>query len=237
MPLVRKARFFWVYPIAIWLFATANTSELSLRLGTVCALLGEALRLWANGYVGHRKVNVTQKWRNDPKIGHLITGGPYAHVRHPLYVGTFLIGLGFCVAMRSFVVAIGALLFFAIVYRAKVAREEETILGEWGDEYEAYRRAVPRWFPTMRPYRDRDGRWSWAGIRASQELKTLIWVLVCLIAVYLREEFFQEHERFFTRAWAKHLGVLLLLAGLIASDLGMELVKRLKRQSSPNVAK
>ena len=101
MALFRKARFFWIYPLAIWLFVTANTSERSLLAGSLVVLLGEALRLWANGYVGHVKVNWTQKWRRDPKVGYLVTGGPYAHVRHQHYVGTFIIGIGFCVAVRS----------------------------------------------------------------------------------------------------------------------------------------
>ena len=228
---LRKARFFWVYPLAIWLFATASTSELSLRLGSALVLLGEALRLWANSYVGHVKVNFTQHWRNDPKHGRPVTAGPYAYVRHPLYVGTFLIGAGFCVAVRSIPLTLAALAFFLLVYRKKARREEQIILGEWGSDYVAYQQSVGRWFPRFRHYTPRHGRWSWRGIRASKELKTLVWVIVALLAVYFREEWLQEHSLFVGKDWLKHVVLASLLVVLVASDGIAELVSRLRRSS------
>ena len=50
---LNKARFFWVYPLAVWLFLTARTTEASLRLGIDLIVIGEAIRLWSNAYVGH----------------------------------------------------------------------------------------------------------------------------------------------------------------------------------------
>ena len=51
---------------------------------TVIAVLGILVRLWASGHVKKDKV--------------LATTGPYAYVRHPLYVGNHLITFGFCLA-------------------------------------------------------------------------------------------------------------------------------------------
>ncbi len=215
---LRKPRFFWVYPLAIGLLVTGNTSEPSLRLGIVLVLLGEALRLWANGYVGHQKINSTQKWRNDPKIGRLITAGPYAFIRHPLYVGTFLIGAGFCVVVRNVGLALAALIFFVLVYRPKAQSEEVVILEQWGEDYATYQRSVSRWFPALRPYPQRQGKWSWAGIKASKELKTLSWLIITLVVLYFREEFWQEHDLFIGRDWWKHVILTILLLGLIISD-------------------
>ena len=230
MTLLRKPRFFWVYPLAIWIFLAANTSEFSLRLGAALVLLGEALRLWANGYVGHVKVNCTQKWRNEPKMGSLITGGPYAYVRHPLYLGTFLIGLGVCVTVRNIFAALGALLLFALLYRKKAQGEEQIIVEEWGKAYQAYQEQVPRWLPTFRRYSHPHGEWSWEGIRASKELKTLIWVIVCLVALYFREEFWQEHHPLGGEHWVKHLALAILLITLVAIDGVVELQKRFSRR-------
>ncbi len=229
MRLIRKARFFWVYPLAIWLFVSASISERSLRLGVALALLGEALRLWANGHVGHVKVNETQRGSNAPKIGRLVTAGPYAYVRHPLYVGTFLVGVGFCVVVRSAWLVLAALAFFFLVYRGKVRSEEATILHEWGEDYEAYRRAVPRWVPTFRRYPHGEGSWTWQGIWASKEPKTLAWVIVALVALYFREEFFQERNLFAGAHWAKRVVWLAVVVVLIVSDGVFELIRWSRR--------
>ena len=235
MSLFRKPRFFWVYPLAVWVFLTANTTEGSLRLGVLVALAGEALRMWANGYVGHRKVNVTQKWRGDAKIGRLITAGPYAHVRNPLYVGTWLIGAGVCLAVRSLAAALGALAVFWWLYGRKVHQEEQLILDEVGQDYEAYCQTVPRWIPSLRRAAHQSGQqWSWQGIWASKELKTFLWVIVVFLALYFREEYLQEHELFSAEHRWKHFFLLIALVGLMAGDGIMELRKRWERRQPVN---
>ena len=233
MRLPRKARFLWVYPLAVWLVATARTSELSLRCGAAVILLGEALRLWANGYVGHVKVNRAQHGNPAAKTGRLITAGPYAFVRNPLYVGSFLIVLGFCIAMRSPLAALAALVCFMILYGEKTKREESLIQDEWGAEYAAYRAAVPRWLPTWRRYPRRQGQWAWEGIAASKELKTVVWVTVGLLAVYFREEMLQEHEWFAPAVRVKQITWLIVAAVLILGDGLLELAGWRRRAKQP----
>ena len=222
-----KPRFLLVYPLAVWLFVAAVTSERSFRIGIVLVSLGETLRLWANGYVGHVKVNRTQQARGDTKIGRLITAGPYAFVRHPLYLGTFLIGLGFCLTVENIWVSLVALLFFLVVYGAKMRKEERLLLDECGVAYARYLAAVPRWLPFGKRYADRQGQWSWQGIAASKELKTVVWIMVTFLALYLREELWQEREPFSF----KHALVTAVIAMLILWDVVGELRKRLRRQS------
>ena len=236
MRLIRKPRFLLVYPLAAWLFWVAAPTETSLRLGIVFVLLGEALRLWANGYVGHVKVNWTQKWRHDPKIGQLITGGPYAYVRHPLYLGTFLIGVGFCIIVGNLWLALAALGFFLVIYRRKMAQEEAILLDEWGDEFTRYRRAVPQWLPTGRRNPHPRGQWSWQGIAASKELKTLVWVLVLLIVMYFRGELITEREPFLQHHGLKHMLLAALMVILILSDVTYELMRRWRRRQSRTAA-
>ena len=222
----------------VWLFLTAKTTERSLRLGLILIVLGEAIRLWSNAYVGHVKVNWTQKWRGDAKEGHLVTAGPYAYVRNPLYVGSFLIGAGLCLAVRNPLMAAGAFGFFVWSYRRKVRVEESIILDEWGQEYEAYRRGVPRWIPTLRPYppASRYGQASWQGIMASKEFKTAIWVSVCVIVLYFREEFLLEHELFAGEHLVKHATLAALMTGLMATDIIFELVRRSRRAPAPGTS-
>ncbi len=219
---MRKPRFLWIYPVLVLVVLTAHTTERALRVGILLAGLGEALRFWANGYVGHVKANWTPP--GAPKIGRLITAGPYAYVRHPLYVGSFLIGVGICVIVGNPWVWVTALLPFVWTYRRKVIQEEQQIAQGW-PEYETYRRAVPRWLPTWRHYPGGAGMWSWRGVRASKEWKTAIWVAVSVIALYLREAWWQERGGL-SSATPRQFLWLGLLVVLIITDLVVELTKR-----------
>ncbi len=215
---LRKPCFLLVYPIAVTLFLVARTTKRSLHVGVLIVLIGESIRLWANGYVGHRKVNQTSPGQRQAKVGHLITAGPYAFVRHPLYLGTMVIGAGLCVIMGNLWLALVALAVFIVVYQRKMSEEEATIRHEWGEAFEDYRRAVPQWLPSGRRYPRRDGQWSWRGIRASKELKTLAWVVVVLILLSFRLELLQEHERLLERHQTQRILLLALLAVLVVGD-------------------
>ena len=221
-----KPRFVAAYLLAPLLFFFAHTTERQLQGGVVLVGLGALLRLWANGHVGHVKVNWTQSSRGDTKIGELVTAGPYAFVRHPLYLGSFLIGLGFgIVAGRFWLMAI-ALGVMALIYHRKIVEEETTLSHEWGEAFERYRQAVPRYLPTWRPYSRARGSWDWKGIWASREWKTTIWAAVLLVLLYVREEVFQEGETFF----GHHLFKRTVLVGgvgiLVLCDLMFELLRR-----------
>jgi protein-S-isoprenylcysteine O-methyltransferase Ste14 len=228
-----KLRFLLAWPLVVWMLLTARTTEFLLSVGTGLALLGELMRLWANGYVGHVKVNWTQKWRGDSKIGRMITAGPYAFVRHPLYLGTFFIGAGFCLIAGSPWVGAAALAFFLIIYRRKMIQEEALLQGELGAPYADYRAAVPKWVPTGRRYADRQGRWSWQGIAASKEWKTGIWVVVLLVALYLRQAFLRERELFPPDRWLQHAVLLGTAAVLVLTDGIAELTLRRRRRAKP----
>ena len=227
MKRLKKARFILVYPIIIGLFLTARTTKWSLVIGIVVVALGEALRLWANSYVGHQKVNQTQ--RGNEKIGQLITAGPYAYVRHPLYLGTFLLGLGFCIIVENRWLGLLALLFFLVVYQRKMREEDAVILNEWGETFARYRKAVLAWIPTGRRYAERQGKSSWAGIVASKELKTLAWVIVVVILFYFREELIQRHQSFQARHPLKHFILLGVAVALALGDIVYTLLDRRRR--------
>ena len=229
MKRLKKLRFILVYPLAIGLFLAARTTERSLLIGIVVVALGEALRLWANSYVGHVKVNRTEPWRGDAKIGQLITAGPYAYVRHPLYLGTFLLGVGFCIIVGNRWLALLALLFFLVVYQRKMREEDAVILNEWGETFVRYQHAVLAWIPTWRRYADPQGKRSWEGILASKELKTLAWVIVGVILLYFREEFVQERESLWRQHRLKHIVLLGVAVALALGDGIYTLVHRQHR--------
>ena len=83
----------------------------------------------------------------------LVVGGLYRHVRNPMYlaVGATIVGQGLLLG-RSILLLYAAV--FAVVVLAFVrGYEEPTLARQFGAEYEDYRRAVPGWWPRLRPWR------------------------------------------------------------------------------------
>ena len=82
----------------------------------------------------------------------LVIGGLYRYVRNPMYlaVGAIVVGQALLLG-RAVLLAYGAL--FAVLVEAFVRwYEEPTLARRFGARYEAYRQAVPRWWPRTRPW-------------------------------------------------------------------------------------
>jgi protein-S-isoprenylcysteine O-methyltransferase Ste14 len=81
----------------------------------------------------------------------LVVGGPYRYVRNPMYVAI----LGAIVGQALLLGRLGLLLYAAALWLIAVAfvrrYEEPTLARRFGADYEAYRRAVPAWWPRLRP--------------------------------------------------------------------------------------
>ena len=126
----------------------ARPRPLTLVAGGAVALAGLALRAWASGHIR----------KND----RLAVSGPYAHTRNPLYLGSFILGLGFVVAaggtwwLLALLAGIFAALFLGI-YLPVMRVEAATLAGLFGEDYERYARAVPLFFPRLSPYRAAEG--------------------------------------------------------------------------------
>ena len=82
--------------------------------------------------------------------GTLATSGPYARIRHPQYTGFILIMIGFLLQWPTLptLVMFPVLLFF---YRRLAIREERDIRAEFGDAWDRYAAATPRFIPSRRP--------------------------------------------------------------------------------------
>jgi len=85
----------------------------------------------------------------------LVVGGLYRYVRNPMYLAVASTIVG-----QALILDRPGLLLYAAIFGVAVAAfvhgyEEPTLAERYGDEYDAYRRAVPRWLPRRRPW---DGR-------------------------------------------------------------------------------
>ncbi|MCY3759386.1 MAG: isoprenylcysteine carboxylmethyltransferase family protein [Acidobacteria bacterium] len=105
--------------------------------GIVLAFLGMLFRGWAAGHV----------LKND----RLAVSGPYAFTRHPLYLGSFVIGLGFSLAGSSLTILVLFLGFFFLLYGPAMRAEEERLKHLFPARYPDYRKTVPFFLPTRWP--------------------------------------------------------------------------------------
>jgi protein-S-isoprenylcysteine O-methyltransferase Ste14 len=84
---------------------------------------------------------------------HLVVGGLYRHVRNPMYLA-----LGAIVTGQALILGRPALLLYAAAVLAVTSTfvrvyEEPVLQEQFGAEYDAYRRAVPGWWPRLRAWR------------------------------------------------------------------------------------
>ena len=88
----------------------------------------------------------------------LVIFGPYRNVRNPMISSVLLTLLGESIAFGSFGIFIWFLLFFGINHMYFVLSEEPGLVKRFGEEYLVYKRNVPRWIPTLRPWDGVDRR-------------------------------------------------------------------------------
>jgi protein-S-isoprenylcysteine O-methyltransferase Ste14 len=110
--------------------------------GCVLCIGGIAFMMWARYSLG-RNWGMPMTLRDDPE---LVTLGPYAFVRHPIYTGMFVTMIG-----TTLVVPLYALvtLFSSVYFTVSALREEKDMLAQFPDSYGAYRRRTKMFFPFL----------------------------------------------------------------------------------------
>jgi hypothetical protein len=138
-PDLRTLRLRGVWLLIVPFVLLARPTPGLLALGGVVAALGVGVRGWAAGII-----------RKDRE---LTMTGPYAHTRNPLYLGSFLIGLGVTLAGGRAWLMLFFGLFFAVVYGAVMRAEARALALRFGDSYEQWAGEVPAFVPRISPYR------------------------------------------------------------------------------------
>lgn len=143
---------------AVALGALGKPSAFSVASGLPLAFAGEAIRMWAVGYSG---VTTRSDTVTAPA---LVTAGPYAYVRNPLYVGNFVTAAGFAVAFTGKnspavrgALVLGSLATMVAVYSVIVPHEEAYLRSTFGDAFDDYTARVPRVVPALEPAEPQHG--------------------------------------------------------------------------------
>jgi protein-S-isoprenylcysteine O-methyltransferase Ste14 len=110
----------------------------------------------------------------------LATNGPYAVTRNPLYLGSFLMMIGFSTllgAVHGFVVMF---LLMVVLYRPKIRSEETYLQQKFGSRWDDYAARTPRLLPRHVSLRAMRCAWSVGQWRRNKENVTVSGVIIGL---------------------------------------------------------
>jgi protein-S-isoprenylcysteine O-methyltransferase Ste14 len=123
----------WAFVIVLGYFSQTYPTP----PGIVLCFIGATIRFWASGYL-----------RKDSRPA---VGGPYAFVRNPLYLGTYLMAVGTAWSVGNWYLLAFVTVAFAAVYHYIILDEETKLRGIFGEPYLKYCAVVPRFFPRPWP--------------------------------------------------------------------------------------
>ena len=175
----RRAVVYLAILVLLFLALISRPHPVFYASGVLLIALGEFTRIWGTGHL--------------EKNQRLVTSGPYAHVKNPLYLGTLLIMFGFAAAAThpgeaSLWVLCGLLPFglacYFIYYFPKKKRVEyDRLRRRFGEEAETYIQSVPDLIPRLTAFKGEKRRWRFELVVHNSELETLGLIIAALILI------------------------------------------------------
>ncbi len=141
-------------------------------IGVIAA--GFMLRTWASGCAGHHtREDVLSRTA-------FVTGGPFAFVRNPIYLGTAILGLGVVGLLRDPYLLAPYALAMAVLYGTIIPAEEQHLRRTFGPSYFLYAASVPRLVPRLTPWKGAARvAFKWSAGAWEAPLILLVALLVC----------------------------------------------------------
>jgi protein-S-isoprenylcysteine O-methyltransferase Ste14 len=126
-------------------FSPTTGIQLATLLIIALAAAAAAIRVWGTAYLGIGTVN-----NKEMKAGLVLADGPYRHVRNPLYIGSWLMVASISALMPPTGAMFTMIALSVFLFRL-ILGEEAFLSVQLGEPYAAYKRAVPRLIPGIRP--------------------------------------------------------------------------------------
>ncbi|MEP6788361.1 MAG: isoprenylcysteine carboxylmethyltransferase family protein [Acidobacteriota bacterium] len=160
---------------AIIFLIFARPTMLTVAIGGAIALIGVAIRAWSSGHIRKAK--------------ELAISGPYAFTRNPLYVGSFILGVGFTLAAGVWWLALLFSALFIGIYLPVMRVEAEDIRAIFGDSFDEYERNVPLFVPRLTPWQKTGAKFDFGLYLQYREYRAAIGAAVA-IAVLAAKSYF-----------------------------------------------
>lgn len=230
--MVRIGNFFftyrnWLFPLVIALIFVNHRpaladGTLAVILGVVIALVGQALRAVTIGLAYIKRGGKNRKVYAKT----LVQDGVFAHCRNPLYDGNLLMLLGLGFIANSFWFLVVGMPFFLFAYRAIVAAEENYLRNQFGAEFDAYCRRVPRFFPNFAGFGKtwRSMEFHWRRWVVKEHGSAYIW-LVAALAALMQDRWVRTQD-------LTEPGMYALIAALVLFSLAYVAVRYFKKSGT-----
>jgi len=167
--------------LGIPLVMPGTTSPFRWEIGLALIVIGEAVRLAGVAAAG----TVTR--RRSRGVQRLVTYGIFAWARNPLYIGNFLIWMGFVTISGVLWFLPIAVLLFALEYELIVRYEEGVLESIFGREYLDYKNQTPRWIPRPPRGEEAAGEYHW-GEALKSEISTFLQYAVLILAFWIKSQ-------------------------------------------------
>ncbi len=178
--------------LGIPLVMPGSTSPFRWQVGLGLIIIGEAIRLAGVAAAG----TVTR--RRSRNVQRLVTYGIFAWARNPLYIGNFLIWMGFVTISGVLWFLPIAVLLFAVEYELIVRYEEGVLESIFGREYLDYKTETPRWIPRPPKGEQAVGEYHWREAFRS-EISTFLQYAVLILAFWIKSRMMEGNGG----VWAK----------------------------------
>jgi len=172
--IARQVRVPLGFAFTVLYFWAARPTWRSMAVGAVLIVAGLGIRAAAAGHViKDRKLTVT---------------GPYAHTRHPLYLGSLMIAAGFAVAARNAWIVLAMVVIFFAIYLPVIRLEEYYLHGAFRELFDYYARQVPILLPRLTAFQS-GGSFSGRRYWNNREYNAFIGAVVLMAALVVKLRF------------------------------------------------
>jgi len=175
------------------------------------SLLGLGIRIYTVGYVAH---GTSGRATSNPKAEMLNTTGIYSIVRHPLYLGNFVIWAGVAMLPHSALLAISCILVFFLYYERIIVVEETFLSDKFGDTFTQWAQKTPAMIPKFKLWQKPVLPFSWQAV-IKREYPGVLSITASFAAIDAIIDLFRDNKWQIDRLWSTIFCVGLLIFGTV----------------------
>jgi protein-S-isoprenylcysteine O-methyltransferase Ste14 len=197
LPLVAVPVFLAFLPSFTYLGAKHQLNEDWQMLCLAISFLGLALRVLT---VGRAPLGTSGRNTREQVANTLSTTGIYSVVRHPLYLGNFLILIGMALWPHIWWLAVMTSCLFALYYERIMLAEEAFLRERFGDTFETWAAATPAFFPRLRGWKPSLVSFSWRTV-LQREYNAFLLIIGVFFVFDLIGDSFAERRWHLSYGW------------------------------------